>query len=220
MAFTLPDLPYAYDALEPYIDEQTMVVHHTKHHQTYVDKLNAALEGHDDLLERPIHDLLRNLDDVPENVRTAVRNNGGGHYNHSLFWKILSPDGGGSPVGQLMSAIERSFGTFAAFRQSFTEAALTSFGSGWTWLSIPGGMRRLPTAKNLAIVNMANQMSPVIGGSVEEGGVVAGNTPVLGIDLWEHAYYLKYQNRRAEYIEAFWNLVNWDEASRLYETAK
>jgi Fe-Mn family superoxide dismutase len=219
MAFTLPDLPYPYDALEPYIDEQTMVIHHTKHHQTYVDKLNAALEGHDDLLERPIEALLRNLDDVPEGRRTAVRNHGGGHYNHSLFWRILSPDGGGAPVGQLMSAIERSFGSFAAFQQSVNEAAMAGFGSGWMWVSIAGGMRRLPTAKNLAIVNLPNQDSPIFGGSVEVG-MVAGNTPVLGIDLWEHAYYLKYQNRRAEYIEAFWNLVNWDEASRIYETAK
>jgi Fe-Mn family superoxide dismutase len=219
MAFTLPDLPYAYDALEPYIDEQTMVIHHTKHHQTYVDKLNAALQGHAELLERPIGLLLRSLDDVPEHLRTAVRNHGGGHYNHSLFWRILSPNGGGSPVGQLMSAIERSFGGFAAFQQQFTEAAMASFGSGWTWVSIAGGMRRLPTAKNLAIVNMPNQMSPIIGGSIEEG-MVAGNTPVLGIDLWEHAYYLKYENRRAEYIEAFWHLVNWDEASRIYESAR
>ena len=219
MAFTLPDLPYAYDALEPYIDEQTMVIHHTKHHQTYVDKLNAALRGHDELLERPINELLRNLDQVPENLRTAVRNHGGGHYNHSMLWRIMSPDGGGSPVGQLMSAIERSFGGFAPFQQQFTEAALANFGSGWTWVAIAGGMRRLPTAKNLVIVNMPNQMSPIIGGSVEEG-MVAGNTPVLGIDLWEHAYYLKYQNRRAEYVEAFWNVLNWHEATRIYETAK
>ena len=219
MAFTLPDLPYAYGALEPYIDEQTMVIHHTKHHQTYVDKLNAALEGHDDLLERPIETLLRNLDDVPEDRRRAVRNHGGGHHNHSMFWKLLSPDGGGAPVGQLMSAIERSFGGFEAFQRSFTDAAMASFGSGWTWVSIVGGMRRLPTAKNLAIVNLPNQDSPIMGGSAEEG-MVAGNTPVLGIDLWEHAYYLKYQNRRAEYIEAFWNLVNWNEASRIYETAR
>jgi superoxide dismutase, Fe-Mn family len=219
MAFTLPDLPYAYDALEPYIDEQTMHIHHTKHHQTYVDKLNAALQGHDDLLETPVQALLRNLDHVPEHLRRAVRNHGGGHYNHSLFWRILSPDGGGAPVGPLMSAIERSFGGFATFQKTFNEAAMASFGSGWTWVSIAGGMRRLPTAKNLAIVNMPNQDSPIIGGSVEEG-VVAGNTPVLGIDLWEHAYYLKYQNRRAEHIEAFWNLVNWDEATRIYEAAK
>jgi superoxide dismutase, Fe-Mn family len=219
MPFTLPDLPYAYDALEPYIDEQTMHIHHTKHHQTYVDKLNAALEGHDELLERPVDALLRNLDDVPERLRRAVRNHGGGHYNHSLFWRILSPNGGGAPVGQLMSAIERSFGGFAAFQQAFNEAAMASFGSGWTWVSIAGGMRRLPTAKNLTIVNMVNQDSPIIGGSVEEG-MVAGNTPVLGIDLWEHACYLKYQNRRAEYVEAFWNLVNWNEATLIYETAK
>ena len=219
MAFTLPDLPYAYDALEPYIDEQTMHIHHTKHHQTYVDKLNAALQGHDDLLEKPVEVLLRNLDHVPDKLRTAVRNHGGGHYNHSLFWRILSPDGGGAPVGQLMSAIERSFGGFAAFQTAVNETAMANFGSGWTWVSIAGGMRRLPTAKNLAIVNMPNQDSPIVGGSAEEG-MVAGNTPVLGIDLWEHAYYLKYQNRRAEYLEAFWNLVNWDEATRIYERAK
>jgi superoxide dismutase, Fe-Mn family len=219
MAFTLPDLPYPYDALEPYIDEQTMHVHHTKHHQTYVDKLNATLEGHDDLLARPVEQLLRNLDDVPEQLRMAVRNHGGGHYNHSLFWKILSPDGGGSPVGQLMSAIERSFGGFPAFQQQFNEAAMSLFGSGWTWVTISGGVRRLPTAKNLMIVNRQNQESPIMGGSVEEG-IVAGNTPVLGLDLWEHAYYLKYQNRRAEYIEAFWNLIDWDAATRIYETAK
>jgi Fe-Mn family superoxide dismutase len=219
MAFTLPDLPYPYDALEPYIDEQTMVIHHTKHHQTYVDKLNAALQGHDDLLERPLEQLLRNLDDVPEKRRTAVRNHGGGHFNHSLFWKILTPGGGGPPVGPLMSAIERSFGGFAPFQNQFNEAAMGSFGSGWTWLAIPGGVRRLPSAKNLVIVNMPNQESPVMGGAVEVGHV-AGNTPVMGIDLWEHAYYLKYQNRRAEYIEAFWNLVDWDGASRIYEAAK
>jgi superoxide dismutase, Fe-Mn family len=219
MGYTLPDLPYAYDALEPYIDEQTMVIHHTKHHQTYVDKLNAALEGQDEFADRSIEELLRNLDDVPENKRRAVRNHGGGHYNHSLFWTILGPNGGGAPTGQLMSAIERSFGGFVGMKKQFTDAALGNFGSGWTWLAIPGGVRRLPTAKNLVIVNLPNQESPVMGGRVEVGHV-AGNTPVIGIDLWEHAYYLKYQNRRAEYVEAFWNLVDWNAAAKLYEGAK
>jgi superoxide dismutase, Fe-Mn family len=219
MPFVLPDLPYAYDALEPYIDEQTMFIHHTKHHQTYVDKLNAALQGRDELLDLPVDRLIQNLDAVPEGSRKAVRNHGGGHYNHSLFWQTLSPDGGGPAVGALMSAIDKSFSGFAPFKAQFTEAALNNFGSGWTFLAVAGGARRLPKGKQLVIMNTGNQENPLIGANEGMDGV-APNTPLLGLDLWEHAYYLKYQNRRAEYVEAFWNIVNWDEVNRRYAEAQ
>ena len=218
MAYALPELPYAYDALEPYIDEQTMVIHHTKHHQTYVDKLNAALQGQDKLLEMPVDRLVQNLDAVPENLRRAVRNHGGGHFNHSMFWTTLTPDGGGAPGGAVGSAIEKSFTNFAAFKAQFTEAALANFGSGWTWLVVAGGPRRLPKGKQLVIMNTQNQENPLMGANEGMDGV-APNSPVLGIDLWEHAYYLKYQNRRPEYVEAFWNVINWDEVDRLYSAA-
>ncbi|QDI89818.1 superoxide dismutase [Salicibibacter halophilus] len=199
--YELPDLPYAANALEPHIDEETMNIHHDKHHNTYVTKLNDALSGHDDLANQSVEDLVTNLDKVPENIRTAVRNNGGGHANHKLFWTILSPDGGGKPSGDLLSAIENKWGSFEQFQEEFTNAALGRFGSGWAWLVVDGG--------NLAIQDTLNQDSPL----------TEGKTPVLGIDVWEHAYYLKYQNRRPEYVKAFWNVVNWPEVERRYKEA-
>ncbi|QQK79722.1 superoxide dismutase [Salicibibacter cibi] len=199
--YQLPDLPYAANALEPHIDEETMNIHHDKHHNTYVTKLNDALSGHDDLANQSVEDLVTNLDKVPENIRTAVRNNGGGHANHKLFWTILSPNGGGKPSGDLLSAIENKWGSFDQFQEEFTNAALGRFGSGWAWLVVDG--------KNLAIQDTLNQDSPL----------TEGKTPVLGIDVWEHAYYLKYQNRRPEYVKAFWNVVNWQEVERRYKEA-
>jgi Fe-Mn family superoxide dismutase len=201
MAHELPTLSYGYDALEPHIDAQTMEIHHTKHHQGYVNKLNAALEGHKSLQDLPLAQLLGTLADVPEKIRTAVRNNGGGHANHSLFWEIMSPDGGGQPDGDLSEAIDSSFGDFASFGKEFTEAATTRFGSGWAWLVVEGG--------KLSVESTPNQDSPLIEGKV----------PILGLDVWEHAYYLKYQNRRADYITAWWNLVNWDEVARRLASA-
>jgi superoxide dismutase, Fe-Mn family len=191
MAFTLPDLPFKLDALEPHIDAKTMEIHHGKHHATYVTRLNQALEGKGDLASKTIEDLLRNLDAVPNEIRMAVRNNGGGHYNHSLFWKLLSPSGG-KPSGALAEAITKSFGSFEAFKTQFTDAATTRFGSGWAWLS-------LDKSRKLIVSSTPNQDSPLMEGMV----------PVLGLDVWEHAYYLKYQNRRPDYIAAFWNVVNW-----------
>jgi Fe-Mn family superoxide dismutase len=192
MAFSVPDLPYAYDALEPTIDEQTMHLHHDKHHQAYVDKANAALEG-TEWADKDVEEVLQNLDSLPDDKRTAVRNNGGGHYNHSLFWEMMSPDGGGEPSGELADAISSAFGSFDAFKGEFKEAGITQFGSGWAWL-----------VKNsdgsVAVTKTANQDSPVS----------SGQTPLLGVDVWEHAYYLKYQNKRPEYLDAFWNVVNWD----------
>jgi superoxide dismutase, Fe-Mn family len=202
MAFELPQLPYAYDALEPHIDKETMNIHHTKHHNTYVTNLNAALEGHADLQNKSIEELLSNLEALPESIRTAVRNNGGGHANHSLFWTILSPNGGGEPTGELADAINKKFGSFAAFKEEFTKAATTRFGSGWAWLVVNNG--------ELEVTSTPNQDSPLM----------EGKTPILGLDVWEHAYYLKYQNRRPEYIAAFWNIVNWDEVARRYSEAK
>ncbi|QQK75871.1 superoxide dismutase [Salicibibacter cibarius] len=199
--YQLPDLPYAANALEPHIDEETMNIHHDKHHNTYVTKLNDALSGHDDLANQSVEDLVTNLDKVPENIRTAVRNNGGGHANHKLFWTILSPNGGGKPSGDLLSAIENKWGSFDQFQEEFTNAALGRFGSGWAWLVVDGG--------NLAIQDTLNQDSPL----------TEGKTPILGIDVWEHAYYLKYQNRRPEYVKAFWNVVNWPEVERRYKEA-
>lgn len=199
----LPALPYDYNALEPYIDEQTMRIHHGKHHATYVDKLNAALEGHADLAEKSVNDLLASLDSVPESIRTAVRNNGGGHSNHTLFWQILSPNGGGEPSGALADAINSTFGSFDKFKEEFAAQAAGRFGSGWAWLIVDKGGK-------LAVTSTPNQDTPVMD----------GNTPILGLDVWEHAYYLKYQNRRPEYINAFWNVVNWDEVAKRFDAAK
>ena len=202
MPYTLPALPYAFDALEPHIDTQTMEIHHTRHHQTYVNNLNAALKdtGLDD---KPVEALVSAVDSLPEAVRTAVRNNAGGHYNHSLFWTVMSPTGGGVPQGELASAIDRDLGGFDAFKDAFTKAALTRFGSGWAWLSVTA-------AGKLVVESSANQDSPLT------QGVGSGNTPILGFDVWEHAYYLKYQNRRPEYIAAFYNVVDWAEVARRY----
>jgi Fe-Mn family superoxide dismutase len=202
MAYQLPALPYPNDALEPHIDAMTMEIHHDRHHATYVNNLNAALEGHADLASKSIEELISNLDAVPENIRTAVRNNGGGHANHSLFWEILSPNGGGAPTGELADAINAAFGSFDNFKAEFTKAATTRFGSGWAWLVVDGG--------KLAVTSTPNQDSPLM----------EGKTPILGLDVWEHAYYLKYQNKRPDYINAFWNVVNWDEVAKRYAAAK
>lgn len=190
-----PPLPYPYDALEPHIDTRTMQIHHDKHHQGYVNKLNAALEGHADLQDKTVEELLSDLDALPESIRTAVRNNGGGHANHSLFWPSMSPDGGGEPDGALAQAINTAFGSFDAFKEQFSKAAATRFGSGWAWLCVGGG--------SLQVMSTPNQDSPLS----------QGLTPILGLDVWEHAYYLNYQNRRPDYIAAFWNVVNWDEVA-------
>lgn len=202
MAFELPKLPYAEDALEPHIDKETMNIHHTGHHNTYVTNLNNALEGNEELLSKSVEEVISNLDAVPEAVRTAVRNNGGGHANHSLFWTILSPNGGGAPSGELADAINQKFGSFEAFKEEFTKAATGRFGSGWAWLSVNNG--------ELEISSTPNQDNPLM----------EGKTPILGLDVWEHAYYLKYQNKRPDYINAFWNVVNWDEVERRYKEAK
>ena len=206
MPYTLPALPYAFDALEPHIDTQTMEVHHARHHQAYVNNLNAALKdtGLDD---KPVQELVSAVDRLPEAVRTAVRNNAGGHYNHSLFWTVMSPTGGGVPKGELASAIDRDLGGFDAFKDAFTKAALTRFGSGWAWLSVTA-------AGKLVVESSANQDSPLT------QGVGSGNTPILGLDVWEHAYYLKYQNRRPEYIAAFYNVVDWAEVARRYAATR
>lgn len=202
MKHELPQLPYSYDALEPYIDARTMEIHHSKHHQAYVDKLNMALEKYPDLWEKPVEELLRNLDGVPEDIRTAVRNNGGGHYNHSLFWRWMAPPpstppggggAGGTPSGELLKNIEMTFNSFEKFKEEFTNAAMNRFGSGWAWLVKDG-------SGGLKVISTANQDNPIS----------EGLTPLLGLDLWEHSYYLKYQNRRAEYIAAWWNVVNWE----------
>ncbi|GKV68077.1 superoxide dismutase [Mn] [Sporosarcina sp. NCCP-2716] len=202
MAYKLPELPYAYDALEPHIDKETMEIHHTKHHNTYVTNVNAALEGHDDLAAKSVEDLISDLNAVPENIRTAVRNNGGGHANHSLFWTLLSPNGGGAPKGELAEAIDKKFGSFDKFKEEFGNAAKTRFGSGWAWLVVDNG--------ELAITSTPNQDNPLM----------EGKTPLLGLDVWEHAYYLNYQNRRPDYISAFWNVVNWDEVEKLFAQNK
>ncbi|MCB5191163.1 superoxide dismutase [Methylobacillus arboreus] len=201
MAYTLPPLDYAYTALEPHIDAQTMEIHHTKHHQTYINNVNAALEG-TPFADEPVEALVAKLDSLPENLRGPVRNNGGGHANHSLFWKVLSPNGGGEPTGALADAIKADIGGFDVFKEAFTKAALTRFGSGWAWLSVT-------PEKKLIVESTGNQDSPLS----------HGNTPVLGLDVWEHAYYLRYQNRRPEYIGAFYNVVNWDEVARRYQAA-
>ncbi|OLO26949.1 superoxide dismutase [Alkalihalophilus pseudofirmus] len=200
--YELPALPYAANALEPHIDEQTMNIHHGKHHNTYVTNLNNALEGQDELSSKSIEDLISNLDAIPENIRTAVRNNGGGHANHSLFWTLLSPNGGGEPTGDLAAAINSKFGSLDSFKEEFAKAGATRFGSGWAWLVVNNG--------ELEVMSTANQDSPIM----------EGKTPILGLDVWEHAYYLNYQNRRPDYINAFWNVVNWDEVAKLYSQAK
>lgn len=205
--FTLPDLLYDYDALEPYIDAETMKIHHTKHHQTYVDKLNAALEGESTLLEKTVEELLESYEDLPERVQKAVRNHGGGHANHSLFWKVLSgTEGGGEPQGGLASAMETQIGSFEQFKETFKTTALNHFGSGWVWLAISAGVRKAKDQKKLLIMSLPNQDSPLMGGHI----------PVVGLDLWEHAYYLKYQQNRAAYVDAFWNVVDWKAANANY----
>ena len=202
MAYTLPELPYAYDALEPHIDAKTMEIHHTKHHQAYINKANDALEKHPEWADKPIDDLMRNLKSVPEDIRTAIRNNGGGHANHSLFWTVLGPNAGGTPSGELASAIDSELGGFDKFKTDFANAAATRFGSGWAWLSVDNG--------KLVVESTPNQDTPLS----------EGRTPILGLDVWEHAYYLNYQNRRPDYISAFWNVVNWDEVAKRYAAAK
>lgn len=202
MAYELPELPYAYDALEPHIDKETMNIHHTKHHNTYITNVNAALEGHEDLASKSIEELISDLNAVPEDIRTAVRNNGGGHANHSLFWQLLSPNGGGNPQGAVADAINSKFGSFDEFKEKFEAAGKTRFGSGWAWLVVSNG--------ELEVTSTPNQDSPLS----------EGKTPILGVDVWEHAYYLKYQNRRPDYLAAFWNVVNWDEVSKRFEAAK
>ena len=199
MAFELPKLAYAYDALEPHIDARTMEIHHTKHHNTYVTTLNGAVEKTPELAGKSLEELLSNLNAVPESVRTVVRNHGGGTYNHNLFWEIMGPNAGGAPSGELASAIDSAFGSFDAFKEEFTKAATTRFGSGWAWLVKKGD--------GLAVVSTANQDNPLSDGSA----------PILGIDVWEHAYYLNYQNRRPDYISAWWNVVNWDAVAAKYK---
>ena len=200
MAFELPDLPYAYDALEPHIDAETMRIHHDLHHGAYVTNANAALEG-TEWADKPVDEVLQNLDSLPADKQKAVRNNGGGHYNHSLFWEFLSPDGGGAPDGELGEAINGAFGSFDEFKAKFKDAGVNQFGSGWAWLVHDGS--------GLKVTSTANQDSPLS----------AGETPLLGADVWEHAYYLKYQNKRPDYLDAFWNVVNWDEVARRFEAA-
>ncbi len=201
MAHQLPDLPYSHAALEPHIDEQTMQIHHGKHHNAYVTKLNAALDSHPDLHDKALHDLLADIGSVPEDIRGAVRNNGGGHANHSLFWEIMGPSGGGEPAGDLAEAINAAFGSFESFKDTFSANGATRFGSGWSWLVVSGG--------TLEAYSTPNQDSPLM----------ESKTPILGLDVWEHAYYLKYQNRRPDYIAAWWNVVNWDEVARRFAEA-
>jgi len=208
MAYTLPTLPYAYDALEPYIDAQTMEIHHTKHHQAYVNNVNAALAG-SPLESKSVEELIADLGAVPEDKRTAVRNNGGGHANHSLFWTIMAKNAGGQPSGALAAAIDAELGGFDALKETFNKAAATRFGSGWAWLVVaPGG--------KLVVGSTANQDSPLMGQAIAG---IAG-TPILGLDVWEHAYYLKYQNRRPDYISAFWNVIDWNAVAQRYAAAK
>ncbi len=202
MAFELPPLPYGYDALEPYIDEETMHLHHDKHHQAYINNLNAALANYPDLQDKSVEQLVGDLNSIPEDIRTAVRNNGGGHVNHTMFWEIMSQDGGGDPQGELGQAIVRTFGSFDGFKSAFQDAGAKRFGSGWVWLV-------RTSAGELKLVSTANQDSPISDGQF----------PIMGNDVWEHAYYLKYQNRRPEYLAAWWNVVNWNEVARRFEAA-
>jgi Fe-Mn family superoxide dismutase len=198
----LPALPYDFGALEPHIDAQTMQIHHDKHHQAYVNNLNAALDKHPELHGKALDELLRQINTVPEDIRTAVRNNGGGHHNHSLFWTLMAPRAGGEPSGKLADAIKKTFGDFAKFKETVSSAGATRFGSGWAWLTVTGG--------KLEVSSTANQDSPLM----------EGKTPILGLDVWEHAYYLKYQNRRPDYIAAWWSVVNWPEVQQRFEAAR
>ena len=198
---TLPKLPYAYNALEPHIDELTMTIHHTKHHQAYIDKLNAAIKG-TKFENMDIDEVLKKINEVPENIRTAVRNHGGGHSNHSFFWTIMSPDGGGEPSGKIGEAINKTFGSFDKFKEDFANAGLNRFGSGWAWLVVNNG--------KLEVYSTANQDSPLM----------EGKTSVLGLDVWEHGYYLRYQNRRADYIKEWWDVVDWNKVNKLFEKVK
>ena len=200
MAYTLPDLPYSFDALEPHIDARTMEIHHTKHHQAYINKVNDAIAG-TDLESKSVEDLISGISSMPENIRGAVRNNGGGHANHSLFWTVMGSGAGGTPSGDLAAAIDAELGGFDKFKDAFSNAGATRFGSGWAWLSVDVG--------KLLVESTPNQDSPLM----------EGRTPILGLDVWEHAYYLNYQNRRPDYIEAFWNVVNWDEVGRRFDEA-
>ncbi|GIO13442.1 superoxide dismutase [Fe] [Cohnella xylanilytica] len=203
MAHVLPALPYANDALEPHIDAQTMEIHHDRHHNTYVTNLNKALESAPELADKSVEALIADLNSVPESIRTAVRNNGGGHANHSLFWEVIGPNAGGAPKGALAAAIDSELGGFEKFKETFAAAATTRFGSGWAWLA-------LGKDGKLKVYSLPNQDSPIM----------EGDTPLLGLDVWEHAYYLKYQNKRPDYINAFWNVVNWDKVGALYDAAK
>jgi Fe-Mn family superoxide dismutase len=198
MAYELPKLPYGHNALEPHIDARTMEIHHGKHHQAYINNVNAALENHSDLASKSVEDLVAGLAAVPESIRGAVRNNGGGHANHSLFWTVMSPAGGGEPSGELGEAIKSTFGDFGTFKDQFSKAAATRFGSGWAWLVVGGG--------KLSVTSTANQDSPL----------TDSQTPILGLDVWEHAYYLNYQNRRPDYVAAWWNVVNWEEVAKRF----
>ena len=204
MSHQLPNLSYSVDALEPHIDARTMEIHHGKHHQTYVNNLNAALESHTALSAKPVEELIADLSQVPEEIRPAVRNNGGGHSNHTFFWETISPSGGGTPTGSLNDAITSVFGSFDSFKDAFAKAALTRFGSGWAWL--------IKTADSVKVTSTPNQDSPLMEGVADDTG-----TPLIGLDVWEHAYYLNYQNRRPDYVGAFWNLVDWDRANALFE---
>ena len=203
MAHELPPLPYAEDALEPHIDAQTMQIHHDRHHNTYVTNLNAALEGNAELADMDAESLIKNLDRVPDDKRTAVRNNGGGHVNHTLFWQIMGPNGGGAPTGAIAAAIDRDFGSFDALKEAVGKAGAARFGSGWAWVVLGGDGK-------LAVTSTPNQDNPLMDGS---------GTPVLGVDVWEHAYYLKYQNKRPDYLAAWWNTVNWDAVNERYAAA-
>lgn len=202
MAFELPNLPYAKDALEPHIDAQTMDIHLTKHHNTYVVGLNAAIEGKEEFAGKTVEEILANIESAPEAIKTALRNHGGGHANHTLFWESLAPNAGGTPTGELAAAIDAKFGSFEKFQEEFDAAAKTRFGSGWAWLTLTNG--------ELEVSSTANQDSPIM----------EGKTPLLGLDVWEHAYYLNYQNRRPDYISAFWNVVNWDKVAERFAAAK
>ena len=202
MAFELPPLPYDFSALEPHIDAQTMEIHHDRHHATYVNNLNGAIEKHPELSDRSIEQLLGDLGSVPEDVRTVVRNNGGGHYNHSIFWEIMGPNAGGDPSGEIATAISEAFGDFASFKDALSKAAIGQFGSGWGWLFLSGG--------RLTVRGFPNQDNPIM-----EGGV-----PILGVDVWEHAYYLKYQNKRPDYVAAWWNTINWDNVNSRFSASR
>ncbi|MER3407042.1 MAG: superoxide dismutase [Patescibacteria group bacterium] len=197
--YSLPNLPYSYDALEPYIDKMTMEIHHTKHHQTYINNLNSALEKYPEFHNLELEQILKNLNQLPEEIRSSVRNNGGGHSNHSLFWEIMKPNGGGEPQGELRKAIEENFGSFENFKNLFSETAIKHFGSGWAWLV-------LTSEKKLKVYSLLNQDNPLMNGDL----------PIMGLDVWEHAYYLKYQNRRAEYVQNWWNIVNWEKIEENY----